>query len=178
MIVRLLAEALSRLTRYATLPCTTLRDRLNCLVSGLLNILLAMPSMRSPRVMRLYDVLCRKLAGKTWMRFHDYTVRSVDCEGMLVFHPLYEPEITRILLGILKPGYVFVDVGAHVGRYTLLAAKKVGADGLVIALEPIPETFQTLRENIEVNRVNNVVALYSVRFCTMPTRTHIAVGTG
>jgi hypothetical protein len=141
MIVKLIVEALSRLAHYVTLPCTTLKEMLNCLVSGLLNILLAVPSMRSPRVMRLYDVLCRKLAGKTWMRFHDYTVRSVDCEGMLVFHPLYEPEITRILLGLLKPGRVFVDVGAHVGRYTLLAAKKVGSNGLVVALEPIPETF-------------------------------------
>lgn len=78
-------------------------------------------------------------------------MRAVDCG--------YENRLTRLLLKLLRPGDVFIDVGSHQGRYTLLASKKIGVNGLIIALEPVPETFQVLMENIKVNRLNNVIAL-------------------
>jgi FkbM family methyltransferase len=56
------------------------------------------------------------------------------------------------LLHVLQPGDLFVDVGANVGVYTILAAKNVGAD--VISIEPIPSTFQKLQRNVEVNGVS------------------------
>lgn len=116
MIARLVSEAVSRLSRYATLPCTTPGGRLNCIVADLLNMLFAAPSLRSPRLMRLYDTLCRRLAGKTRISFHGYTVKAVDCEGMVVFHPLYEPRITRMLSRILKPGQVFIRCWSTPGQ--------------------------------------------------------------
>ncbi|WP_165488010.1 FkbM family methyltransferase [Aeropyrum pernix] len=169
MTVRLFSEAVSRLPLYATLPCIMLGGRLNCIVAGLLNILLAVLSLKSPHLMKLYDSLCRKLAEKSRISFHGYVVKAVDCEGMVVFHPQYEFSITRVLLGFLKPGYVFIDVGAHQGRYTLLAVEKVGPKGLVIALEPVPETFQTLIENIRANKVTNIIALPLVAWSTSAT---------
>jgi len=54
---------------------------------------------------------------------------------------------------------VFIDIGAHIGRYSLLGSKLVGSEGFVIALEPVPETYATLRENLRSNNVINVVAL-------------------
>lgn len=55
-------------------------------------------------------------------------------------------------------GEVVVDVGAHIGRYTLLAAKS-GAK--VISIEPDPSNFQLLESNVRLNRFNGV-ALYRV----------------
>lgn len=52
---------------------------------------------------------------------------------------------------ILRPGDAVVDVGANFGLYTLLAADLVGADGQVLAFEPIPRTVQLLQHNVRIN---------------------------
>jgi len=58
-----------------------------------------------------------------------------------------------------KDGWIVVDVGAHVGWYTLIASKKVGPKGKVIAIEPEPRNFTILCKNIKDNRLNNVIPL-------------------
>ncbi len=55
----------------------------------------------------------------------------------------------------LKPGDVVIDVGANIGLYTLLAASRTG-DGRVVALEPHPVAAERLRENVALNRFQNV----------------------
>ena|SRR2546422_5155261 len=54
-----------------------------------------------------------------------------------------------------NPGEIVVDVGAHIGRYTLIAARR-GAK--VVAVEPEPSNFSVLKENIELNGFSNVIA--------------------
>ena len=71
----------------------------------------------------------------------------------------YEFETTRLIERICKPGMSFVDVGAHVGYYTLLAARAVGSSGKVYSFEPEPDNYNLLTHNIEVNHYANVVAI-------------------
>lgn len=54
---------------------------------------------------------------------------------------------------------VFIDVGAHVGKYSVELSKKVGSKGLVVAVEPQPKNFKTLKQNIELNNLKNVIPL-------------------
>ena len=68
-------------------------------------------------------------------------------------HGYYEPELTELLLRSLRPGVRFVDVGAHFGYYSLLAARLVGPSGVVESFEPIPRTFRVLAHNVR-NRTN------------------------
>jgi FkbM family methyltransferase len=56
----------------------------------------------------------------------------------------------------LRPGDVFVDVGANIGLFTLIAASRVGPTGKVIAFEPTPETYERLVGNVRLNRLCNV----------------------
>jgi FkbM family methyltransferase len=70
----------------------------------------------------------------------------------------YEPETTRIFQETVKPGMVVIDIGAHVGYYSLLAAKLVGTAGKVFAFEPEPDNHALLLKNIDLNGYNNVVA--------------------
>ena len=58
-----------------------------------------------------------------------------------------------------KEGETVIDVGANVGAYTLLAAKLVGENGRVVALEPEPINFNLLKRNIEINGFKNVILL-------------------
>jgi FkbM family methyltransferase len=56
-------------------------------------------------------------------------------------------------------GDIVVDVGAHVGRYTLIASKRVGLNGRVIAIEANPDNFQMLNRNVKLNQLTNVTSL-------------------
>lgn len=56
----------------------------------------------------------------------------------------------------LQPGNIVVDAGAHIGVYTLKAAKEVGNKGRVIAVEPEDENYKLLTRNIRINKYQNV----------------------
>jgi FkbM family methyltransferase len=72
----------------------------------------------------------------------------------------YEAEMTKFLLSFLKPGMHFVDIGAHIGYFTILAAKAVEPIGKVWAFEPMPSTFLLLQRNIKENGVDKVVEAF------------------
>lgn len=72
---------------------------------------------------------------------------------------IWEPGETRFLRRTLRPGHTFVDVGAHVGYFTVLASKRVGPTGRVFAVEPEARNLELLRLNLERNRCANVVVL-------------------
>jgi FkbM family methyltransferase len=65
----------------------------------------------------------------------------------------HEESLTPILDGLLPDGGVFVDVGAHVGRWALRLAAKASR---VIAVEPNPATAAVLRAHLDLNAVGNV----------------------
>lgn len=71
----------------------------------------------------------------------------------------FEPETTRCLVGLLESGQVFVDVGAHIGYYTLLGARAVGPAGHVYAFEPAPANLALLTKNIHVNGYEDRVTI-------------------
>jgi FkbM family methyltransferase len=75
----------------------------------------------------------------------------------LLMTEIWEPEVTQWVTSSLKPGDVFVDVGAHVGYYTLLAGKLVGESGKVVAVEPNPATVTRLERDIALNPFQNIV---------------------
>lgn len=64
----------------------------------------------------------------------------------------YEPAITEIFKKIIKKGDVCFDIGANVGWYTTLFQKLVGETGEVHAFEPMPQTFNFLKRNAELNK--------------------------
>ena len=67
-----------------------------------------------------------------------------------------ENEITFIKR-LISTGDTILDVGANIGTHTLAFARKVGARGTVIAIEPCPEIFDLLRRNVEQNGLPHVL---------------------
>ena len=78
--------------------------------------------------------------------------------GFIARHGYWEPEIVAFVERWLRPGMTVVDAGAHVGQYTLLASRAVGAGGRVHAFEPHPVLFRALQRNIARAGCANVVA--------------------
>lgn len=73
-----------------------------------------------------------------------------------IFGGTYEPEQTRLFEQQLRPGATLLDVGAHVGYYTLLAARLVGSGGSVYAFEPNPRNCAFLRRHVAANGCDHV----------------------
>lgn len=67
-----------------------------------------------------------------------------------------EPLTLTLYEKLLRPGDVFVDVGAHVGFHSLVARKLVGSTGLVIAIEPQPYNAQKILANWRANNFTNL----------------------
>ena len=65
---------------------------------------------------------------------------------------------TEIVKNEIKSDDVVIDVGAHIGYFTLLFAKLVGPKGKVFSFEPEPKNFELLKKNIEINNHFNVIA--------------------
>ena len=79
-----------------------------------------------------------------------------------IYCGLHEFVDMALLLHMLRPGDLFVDVGANIGSYTVLASKVCGAN--TIAVEPDPGTAASLRKNVELNDIR---ALAEVHQCAL-----------
>jgi FkbM family methyltransferase len=83
------------------------------------------------------------------MRLH---ARGNASEKRLLVSPqFFDPEVLAFLGGALKPGFVFIDVGANVGTYSLFVARRTGPPARVLAVEPHPEAQKRLTCNLELN---------------------------
>ncbi len=79
-----------------------------------------------------------------------------ELDRELIFTPqLYDREMLDFLRAALKPGDAFLDAGAHVGGFTVVAAPLV-APGRVLAVDADPHVFSILRRNVEMNKLSNV----------------------
>jgi FkbM family methyltransferase len=87
-------------------------------------------------------------------KFEFYCRNNKDDFKIMTFH---EDDILEHFA--LKEGDVVVDVGAHIGPYTIIASKRVGPNGKVVAIEADPDNFNILTRNIHLNKLTNVVAL-------------------
>lgn len=83
---------------------------------------------------------------------HDvYIGRAFDLYGE------YAESEMNLLAHFLKPGQTAFDIGANIGAHTLYFAQTVGPQGLVVAMEPQRQVFQTLCANVALNALGNVM---------------------
>jgi FkbM family methyltransferase len=73
-----------------------------------------------------------------------------------LIHEGFEDAEMAFVEKLLRPGMTVLDAGAHHGLYTLLASKRVGADGRVIAFEPSSRERKRLVRHLRLNRCKNV----------------------
>jgi FkbM family methyltransferase len=91
------------------------------------------------------------------MRLYPY---NNVCEKRILFTPQYfDPSERDLLLQRITPDFVFIDIGANIGGYTLFAAAHAGPRARILAIEPQPEVFERLLYNIQQNGFANMKAL-------------------
>lgn len=67
---------------------------------------------------------------------------------------LHPPYVHPAVLGFLQPGSVVIDVGANLGEWTMPFARKVGAAGRVLAIEPAPRSAAALESTLAANALS------------------------
>lgn len=77
-----------------------------------------------------------------------------------VYCGLHEFEDMSYLLYVMTPDDLFVDVGANVGSYTILACGARGARGY--CFEPVPATFKGLKDNLDINHLSSRVTALNI----------------
>ena len=91
------------------------------------------------------------------MRLHP--ANNVSEKNLLFTPHLFDPEERLVLAAHIRDGFVFVDIGANVGGYTLFVAALAGPTARILAIEPQPEIFERLVFNISQNPFGTVKAL-------------------
>jgi FkbM family methyltransferase len=102
-----------------------------------------------PRGRRVWSQIPTGPARGLWLRIEPYLE-----EKYLTGCP--EPGVQEEILHHLRPGGCFYDVGAHIGFYSLLAARLVGEEGRVVAFEPDPINVTVLHEDLSRNDLSVV----------------------
>ena len=102
------------------------------------------------------DIFDLRIEGLNWrLRMKDNV-----SERKFAFMPqFFDPFERWLLRQRLKPGDVFVDVGANAGVYSLIGAASVGAAGRVLAIEPNISVLSRLRENATLNGFEKIIAV-------------------
>lgn len=131
----------------------------------ILTITRSLPAIRGSGVVvnRMFKPFyCRKTRPLVWADvdgFQMYLDPKECVDGALLFMPhLYDRHELHYLRKNLKSGDTFVDVGANIGIYALVASRVVGQAGTVIAIEADPENFQKLKLNVNQNKITAITA--------------------
>jgi FkbM family methyltransferase len=114
-----------------------------------------------------HEALARRLraSGRRFRRVdilgHPLTLDITDGSVYLrYFHAQpYEPDLTAFIADTVRPGSVFVDVGANVGFFTLLAARCASPGGRVLAFEPHPVARARMEHLLVLNGLTDLVTV-------------------
>lgn len=89
-------------------------------------------------------------------RINGHTLR-LPTRYFKYFPETYEAENFEFLSESCKPGAVIIDIGAHIGLFSVIASQVTGKTGKVYAFEPAPSTYALLQKTIVINHEEQVI---------------------
>jgi FkbM family methyltransferase len=95
------------------------------------------------------------LEGLPELRFRLHPEGDPWVSGVIARNEVFDPHIVALLRATLRSDDVLVDVGAHVGWFSVIGSKLAGH---VVAIEPDPDNWRYLRANLRINGCKNVTA--------------------
>ncbi|MCS7297476.1 MAG: FkbM family methyltransferase [Bacteroidia bacterium] len=105
------------------------------------------------RYLRLLDILRIPITTPYGFRWFP----CPDENSLLLLSQKHEEADIQFVKKLLRPGDVFIDIGAHHGMYSLLAALEVKPSGRVISFEPSPRERERLARHVKLNRLSSII---------------------
>jgi FkbM family methyltransferase len=103
----------------------------------------------------------RRFRARTQFGFHLDGDSKDLIQQWVYYFGIWEPALTSWIRRRLKPGDTFVDIGANIGYYALLASKTVGSSGRVVAIEASPTIAERLSRSVQSNHADNVRVIHA-----------------
>jgi FkbM family methyltransferase len=108
----------------------------------------------------IYNLLDIASMGKGLKRtINGHTLR-LPTRYFRYFPDEYEAENFEFLANSCKPGSVIIDIGAHIGLFSVIASQVTGKNGKVYAFEPAPSTYQLLQKTLSINHNEMVIETF------------------
>jgi FkbM family methyltransferase len=120
----------------------------------------------------LQDEIIVPYVGSAWLAAR----RGMHAATGNIYVGLHEFADMAFVLHTIRPDDLFVDVGANIGSYTLLASAVCGSR--TIACEPAPESIRALRRNIAINGIGELVEIHETAVGAAIGRARLTVGLG
>lgn len=123
------------------------------------------PANRNSRLNAIWRAFSWQLTSKQTKKPIDvdafgYSIRlypdAFETRGIIYYTPYQEYHSMKFIESYLSEGDSFLDIGANIGIYSLLASSLVGKNGSVESFEPCPATYNRLEENITRNLIMQV----------------------
>lgn len=130
-------------------PPATLRRRIGRFLASPMRRKYVTLANRARRIFPSMPIPLRLPFGAWWLAENS----ALDHE---LLYNEFEKQEMQFVKKLLRRDMTVVDVGAHHGFYTLLAAKRVGWNGRVVAIEPSPRERARLEKHLRLNRCSNV----------------------
>jgi FkbM family methyltransferase len=108
---------------------------------------------KSMRFLHLHNLVLLKI----YVPKYDYRFYCRNNNEDYTFMTGHEDDLIKFF--IPKEGDTVVDVGAHIGHYTILSSMRVGMGGKVVSIEAHRGNFDMLNRNVKLNHLSNVVTL-------------------
>ena len=125
----------------------------------IINILLNSSLVRSKLIISIGRII-QSFSKSDFVEIEGRKIFTRNNDGLaLSIFKIYEPNQTEVVKKYVHEGDTVIDIGAHVGYYTLLMAQLVGKNGKVYSFEPDPVNFQLLKKSVEINGFENVVLI-------------------
>jgi len=112
---------------------------------------------------KLHKLIVPNLVPKS-VKIEGHTIFIDPTDYLYLSTKKYEPFEKDIIEQIVKEGDIVVDIGANLGYFTLILARKVGNKGRVFAFEPDPDMFKLLKKNVKINGYKNVTLIKKATF--------------
>lgn len=111
---------------------------------------------RTPR--RIHKAILRTFSDKNYVLedgFKVFTDKNDD-DDFFIYGFKKHNDIKKVIEQYVKKGDVTIDIGANVGKISLLLSKQVGDNGKVFSFEPEQTNYNTIQKNIEINNIKNI----------------------
>lgn len=120
---------------------------------------------KHPRKFLLSKLLTKtKFSNKINIKHHGFQLKfhhDSELARKIWIEKKFLGNAEKFILDYLKPNDVLIDIGSNIGIISLHANTLIGNSGKIYAIEPHPQTFRNLQDNIKLNKLKNIISINS-----------------
>ena len=126
---------------------------------------------------QLKNLVHQPIRNVDWIDSSKFAVRKGETALTgNIYAGLIEFEDMCFCFHVMRAEDMFLDIGANIGSYTIIAGKVVGAE--VVSFEPVPSTYRALMTQVGLNQIESKVTAHNMGVSDKPGKIHFTTDLG